>query len=67
MDDRLSPSRSALLAVCCATVGLLALTEQFAALLVAVPVFLAAGWVFRWEQWPTVSGSRTEVVGSSRG
>ena len=52
MDDGLSPSRTALLAVCSVTIGLLALAEQFIGLLVAVPAFVAAGWVFRAEGRP---------------
>ncbi len=60
MDDGLPPSRTALLAVCCVVIALLALTEQFVGLLLAVPAFLAAGWVFHWEQRPAATNGRVE-------
>jgi hypothetical protein len=60
MDDGLPPSRTALLAVCCVAIALLALTEQFFGLLVAVPTFLTAAWVFHWEQRPAATNGRVE-------
>ena len=60
MDDGLPPSRTALLAVCCVVIALLALTEQFVGLLLAVPTFLVAAWVFHWEQGPAGTNGRVE-------
>ena len=60
MDDGLPPSRTALLAVCCVVIALLALTEQFVGLLLAVPAFLAAAWVFHWEQRPEGINGRVD-------
>ena len=60
MDERLSAGQTALLAVGALTIALLALTEQFTGLLVAVPTFVAAGWVFRSEERATVDNGRVE-------
>jgi hypothetical protein len=67
MDDGLPPSRTALLAVCCVVIALLALTEQFVGLLVAVPTFLTAAWVFHWEQRPGATNRRVDGVSPGHG
>ena len=67
MDDRLSPGRTALLAVCAVLIVALAVAGQFFGLLAAVLAFLAAGWVLRWDEQPTGIAARADGVGHGRG
>jgi hypothetical protein len=67
MDHRLSPGRTALLAVCAVLIVALAVAGQFVGLFAAVMTFLAAGWVLRWDEQPAGLAARADGVGHRRG